>query len=143
MNNIKKKIDFALVFTATKCNPNGDPLDGNRPRTDIDGFGEVSDVCLKRTYSFSRMIIAMTMILTVRYATEPMTARLSKQLRAIERSMRKPLAGNGLMYAHSDRYSHSRITRSQKRKAMRIRRRVRIRIRYPSVYADLSASRWR
>ena len=48
MNNIKKKIDFALVFTATKCNPNGDPLDGNRPRTDIDGFGEVSDVCLKR-----------------------------------------------------------------------------------------------
>lgn len=48
MGNIKNKIDFALVFTATKCNPNGDPLDGNRPRTDIDGFGEVSDVCLKR-----------------------------------------------------------------------------------------------
>lgn len=48
MENIRNKIDFALVFTATKCNPNGDPLDGNRPRTDIDGFGEVSDVCLKR-----------------------------------------------------------------------------------------------
>lgn len=48
MANLKNKIDFALVFTATKCNPNGDPLDGNRPRTDIDGFGEVSDVCLKR-----------------------------------------------------------------------------------------------
>ena len=48
MENLKNKIDFALVFTATKCNPNGDPLDGNRPRTDIDGFGEVSDVCLKR-----------------------------------------------------------------------------------------------
>ena len=31
-------------------------------------------------------------------------------------SIRKPLAGNGLMYAHSDRHSHSRITRSQKRK---------------------------
>ena len=48
MENIRNKIDFALVFTATKCNPNGDPLDCNRPRTDIDGFGEVSDVCLKR-----------------------------------------------------------------------------------------------
>ena len=30
------------------ANPNGDPLNGNRPRTDYDGFGEVSDVCLKR-----------------------------------------------------------------------------------------------
>lgn len=44
----KNKIDFALVFTATNANPNGDPLDGNRPRTDYHGFGEVSDVCLKR-----------------------------------------------------------------------------------------------
>ncbi len=48
MSVLNNKIDFALVFTATKANPNGDPLDGNRPRTDIDGFGEVSDVCLKR-----------------------------------------------------------------------------------------------
>lgn len=48
MAEIKNKIDFALVFTATKANPNGDPLDGNRPRTDIEGYGEVSDVCLKR-----------------------------------------------------------------------------------------------
>lgn len=48
MAELKNKIDFALVFTATKANPNGDPLDGNRPRTDIDGFGEMSDVCLKR-----------------------------------------------------------------------------------------------
>ena len=48
MSELNNKIDFALVFTATKANPNGDPLDGNRPRTDIDGYGEVSDVCLKR-----------------------------------------------------------------------------------------------
>lgn len=43
-----KKIDFALIFSATNANPNGDPLDGNRPRTDYRGIGEVSDVCLKR-----------------------------------------------------------------------------------------------
>ena len=48
MTTLKNKIDFALVFTARNANPNGDPLDGNRPRTTYQGFGEVSDVCLKR-----------------------------------------------------------------------------------------------
>lgn len=48
MSVLKNKIDFALVFTARNANPNGDPLDGNRPRTTYKGLGEVSDVCLKR-----------------------------------------------------------------------------------------------
>lgn len=48
MESLKKKIDFALVFTVKNANPNGDPLDGNRPRTTYKGLGEVSDVCLKR-----------------------------------------------------------------------------------------------
>lgn len=48
MNSLNKKIDFAVIFTVKNANPNGDPLNGNRPRTDYDGFGEVSDVCLKR-----------------------------------------------------------------------------------------------
>ena len=46
--SLTKKIDFAVVFTVKKANPNGDPLNGNRPRIDYEGFGEVSDVCLKR-----------------------------------------------------------------------------------------------
>lgn len=48
MSSLSKKIDFALIFSVKHANPNGDPLNGNRPRTDYDGFGEVSDVCLKR-----------------------------------------------------------------------------------------------
>lgn len=48
MAQLAHKIDFALVFTVRNANPNGDPLDGNRPRTTYDGLGEVSDVCLKR-----------------------------------------------------------------------------------------------
>ena len=48
MSKLENKIDFALVFTVTNANPNGDPLDGNRPRTDFRGIGEVTDVCLKR-----------------------------------------------------------------------------------------------
>lgn len=48
METLQNKIDFALIITATNANPNGDPLNGNRPRQDIDGHGEISDVCIKR-----------------------------------------------------------------------------------------------
>lgn len=48
MNELKNKIDFAVVFTVKNANPNGDPINGNRPRETYDGYGEVSDVCLKR-----------------------------------------------------------------------------------------------
>ena len=43
-----KKVDFAVLVSVTNANPNGDPLNGNRPRTDYKGFGEMSDVCIKR-----------------------------------------------------------------------------------------------
>ncbi len=42
------KIDFAVVFEVKNANPNGDPLNSNVPRMTDEGFGEVSDVCLKR-----------------------------------------------------------------------------------------------
>ncbi len=45
---LANKIDFEVIITVNKANPNGDPLDGNRPRTDYDGYGEISDVCIKR-----------------------------------------------------------------------------------------------
>lgn len=45
---LKNKIDFAVILTVNRANPNGDPLSGNRPRTDYDGYGEISDVCIKR-----------------------------------------------------------------------------------------------
>lgn len=48
MTKFTNKIDFAVVFSVKNANPNGDPLNGNRPREDYNGFGEVSDVCLKR-----------------------------------------------------------------------------------------------
>ncbi len=46
--SLSQKIDFAVIFSVKHANPNGDPLNGNRPRQDYDGFGEVTDVCLKR-----------------------------------------------------------------------------------------------
>src|ERR1035437_9378777 len=45
---IQNKIDFAVVLRVKHANPNGDPLNGNRPRTDYNGYGEITDVCLKR-----------------------------------------------------------------------------------------------
>lgn len=46
--SLSKKIDFAVVFKVKNANPNGDPLNGNRPRTTLDSYGEMSDVCIKR-----------------------------------------------------------------------------------------------
>jgi CRISPR-associated protein Csd2 len=46
--SLKSKIDFAVIFIVKNANPNGDPLNGNRPRTTLDGLGELSDVCVKR-----------------------------------------------------------------------------------------------
>ena len=48
MATLENKIDFAVILRVTKANPNGDPLNGNRPRIDYDGYGEMSDVCIKR-----------------------------------------------------------------------------------------------
>jgi CRISPR-associated protein Csd2 len=48
MTSLQNKIDFAVIIAVSHSNPNGDPLNGNRPRTDYSGFGEISDVCLKR-----------------------------------------------------------------------------------------------
>lgn len=48
MSELKGKIDFTLFISATNANPNGDPLNGNRPRISLDGYGEISDVCIKR-----------------------------------------------------------------------------------------------
>lgn len=48
MSLLDKKIDFMVVLEVKGANPNGDPLNGNMPREDYSGYGEISDVCIKR-----------------------------------------------------------------------------------------------
>ena len=48
METLQNKIDFSVIITAKNANPNGDPLNGNRPRETFEGLGEISDVCIKR-----------------------------------------------------------------------------------------------
>lgn len=42
------KFDFIATVVVNNANPNGDPLAGNMPRTDSRGYGEMSDVSIKR-----------------------------------------------------------------------------------------------
>ena len=48
MSNLQNKIDFVVLVKVANANPNGDPLNGNRPRITYSGNGEISDVCIKR-----------------------------------------------------------------------------------------------
>lgn len=48
MSILENKIDFVVLVKVQNANPNGDPLNGNRPRTNYSGLGEISDVCIKR-----------------------------------------------------------------------------------------------
>lgn len=48
MGILQNKIDFVAFASVTMANPNGDPLNGNSPRTSYNGLGEMSDVCIKR-----------------------------------------------------------------------------------------------
>lgn len=48
MSILETKIDFMVTVEVKGANPNGDPLNGNLPRADYNGYGVISDVCIKR-----------------------------------------------------------------------------------------------
>jgi len=48
MSSLDHKVDFAVILSVKSANPNGDPLNGNRPRQNYNGYGEISDVAIKR-----------------------------------------------------------------------------------------------
>lgn len=45
---LTNKIDFMAIVTVEDANPNGDPLNGNRPRQHYDNTGFMTPVCIKR-----------------------------------------------------------------------------------------------
>jgi len=88
--SLSKKIDFALIFSVKNANPNGDPLNGNRPRIDYEGFGEVTDVCLKR--KLRDRLQESGQLIFVQSDEKKTDGMTSLQNRS------------GLMFGHSDRY---------------------------------------
>jgi CRISPR-associated protein Csh2 len=50
MTDLQHRYEILFLYECTDCNPNGDPLDDNRPRTDPEtGQATVTDVRIKRT----------------------------------------------------------------------------------------------
>jgi CRISPR-associated protein Csh2 len=50
MNTLSHRYEILFLYECKDCNPNGDPLDENRPRTDPEtGEATVTDVRIKRT----------------------------------------------------------------------------------------------
>lgn len=45
---LRTKINFLAIVTVENANPNGDPLNGNRPRQHYDNVGFMTPVCIKR-----------------------------------------------------------------------------------------------
>lgn len=45
---LSQRIDFLALISVSSANPNGDPINGGRPRTDSGGYGIISPVCIKR-----------------------------------------------------------------------------------------------
>ena len=48
METLKNRLQASVLFSVSKCNPNGDPLNANRPRTDYDGYGFMTRECIQR-----------------------------------------------------------------------------------------------
>ena len=50
MKPLQNRIDFCVIISVDGANPNGDPLVPGYPRILYDGHGEISDVCIKKSY---------------------------------------------------------------------------------------------
>lgn len=117
MSTLDHKIDFAVILSVSKANPNGDPLNGNRPRQNYDGHGEISDVAIKRkirnrlqdmgepvfVQSDDRKVDSHKS-LRERADSNPELAKMLKAKMHLLTILHKLLVRNGLMSAVLDKY---------------------------------------
>ena len=125
MSEFKNKIDFAVLFTVEKANPNGDTLNGNCPRTDNDGYGEMSDVCIKRKIRNRLQDMGEKIFVQSQERADDGKHSLSERADAnpellkhkkikIRMHMLKPRVSLGLMLEVLDRYLHLKIRKGMK-----------------------------
>lgn len=48
MRKMTSPVNFFAVLMFNNANPNGDSIDGNRPRMNADGYGQITATCIKR-----------------------------------------------------------------------------------------------
>ncbi|WP_202907291.1 type I CRISPR-associated protein Cas7 [Photobacterium aquimaris] len=118
--SLSHKIDFAIIFSVNHANPNGDPLNGNRPRQDYQGFGEVTDVCLKRKLRDRLQEAEQTIFVqsdekktdgmpSLRTRAESAEFGVGKDVFNTKKTTMltrlKPSVPSGLMFVHLDKFS--------------------------------------
>ena len=103
MSILENKIDFIVLAAVKDANPNGDPLNGNRPRSTYDGFGEISDVCIKR-----KSVATMDLPVLVT------GLRKACQKNSLRMNLHRKLVKHGTMLELLDKFSHSKV-RDQKK----------------------------
>lgn len=54
----KNTIAFSVLLEAKNCNPNGNPDSNNDPRTNMWGYGQITDVCFKRMVRNAALMLA-------------------------------------------------------------------------------------
>ena len=120
MATLQNKIDFALVIAVHHANPNGDPLNGNRPRETYEGYGEISDVCLKRKIRNRMMDLGAPVFVQSDDRSNDGFHSLKERADACPRAQKQKTAKrmpkrpvrHGWTCAVSGRYSHSRRART-------------------------------
>ncbi len=75
MGKLLSRQDFLALISVEGANPNGDPLCGGRPRIDIDGFGIITDVCIKRKLRNTLWDMGEEIFVSPPNGTESLSAR--------------------------------------------------------------------
>lgn len=108
---LQNKIDFAVILRVKNANPNGDPLNGNRPRTDYSGVGEITDVAIKR--KIRDRLLEKGYAIFVQSDDRKNDDATSLQDRADKvlgkNSVKRLLVNSGLMSGHLGRYLLSNL----------------------------------
>ena len=140
--SLTNKIDFAVVFRVVNANPNGDPLNGNRPRTTYEGNGEVSDVCIKRKIRNRLMETGKAIFVQSddnKLDDHPsLRSRADSVLSGIkaQKEIEKRLVKRGWMCALSVNFSLSRQQVARKEKQKKVRNPVTTKV-FPLVFVGL------
>ena len=90
------KIDFMLFISVTNANCNGDPLNGNRPRTNYDGYGEISDVCIKRKIRNRMQDLGKEIFVQSEDRAKDKAASLNARFEAFKKTLNKNISTDKL-----------------------------------------------
>lgn len=81
---LNKKIDFLAVVSVEDANPNGDPLNGNRPRQHYDNVGFITPVCIKRKLRNRLQDMGRKILIQQNDRTDDGITNISERINAVD-----------------------------------------------------------